>query len=46
MSEAIHCPIDLNKYLIAPPLFENTFADSECEKESFTATATIVLQPQ
>lgn len=35
MSEVIHCPIDLNKYLIAPPLFENTFADSECEKEKF-----------
>ena len=35
MSEVIHCPIDLNKYLIAPPFFENTFADSECKKRKF-----------
>lgn len=35
MIETIHCPIDLNKYLIAPPLFENTFTISECEERKF-----------
>ena len=35
MSEAIYCPRDLNRYLIAQPLFENTFSDSECEKRKF-----------
>lgn len=33
--EQIKCPKDLNKFLIQPPVFENTFHGEECECAQF-----------
>ena len=31
----IKCPYDLNQFLLCDPIFENTFAEGECEKGQF-----------